>query len=322
MRYLLELVGRRIMQLIPVMLGVSFLAFCLLNLLPGGTAIAILGSTATNAQIAELNHKLGLDRPFWTRYGVWLWHVLHGNLGSSLITSQSVVHTIAQRLPTTVELVTLAMIFALTAAIIFAVIVARKPYGIVDWIGRAFSMTSLSVPGFVLALLLILLVAVKLHWLPAEGFTPLSAGIVPNLKTMALPVLATSFDLFAGYSRILRADMIDQYNTEDYVLTARSKGISSWRILSHHVLKNSLFSMITVVGARFGVLIGGAVVTENIFGLPGMGQLLQSSIYNRDYTVVQGEVIVIACAVVGMNLITDLSYLFLDPRVRYGSVGN
>lgn len=322
MRYLLELSGRRILQLIPVMVGVSFLAFCLLNLLPGGTAIAILGDTATNAQIAALNHKLGLDQPFWHRYGVWLWHVVHGNLGSSLITDQSVIHTVGQRLPTSLELITLGMILALSLAVPFAVLAARKPFGIIDWIGRGFSMCVLSVPNFVLALLLILFVAVKLHWLPAEGFTPLSAGLWPNLKTMILPAISTSFFLFASYSRILRGDMIDQFNNEDYVLTARSKGLSEWRILFVHVLKNSLFSMITVVGTNFGVLVGGVVIVENIFGLPGMGQLLQSSIYNRDYTVVQGEVVVIACAVVTMNLITDLSYLFLDPRVRYGSAGN
>lgn len=319
MGFVIRLAGKRALHMVPVLLGVSFLTFSLMNLLPGGTALAILGPNATNQQIAVLNTQLGLNNPFWTRYGLWLWHVLHGNLGTSLLTSQPVVNVIGEHLPTSLELLILSIGLALFLAVAVSLLSARKPYGAFDMGMNAVSMFALSTPGFVLSLLLILVVSVKLGALPTQGFVPLSGGVIANLRTMILPTLATSFVLFATYSRILRSDLVDQLRNEEYVTFARAKGIGEWRILVRHVLRNSVFSVITVVGTNFGVLIGGVVVTESIFALPGMGELLQNSITSRDYPVVSGEVLVIAVLVVVMNLLTDVLYAVLDPRVRYGA---
>jgi len=321
-RYVLDLVGRRILQAIPVMLGVSLIVFSLLSLLPGSAALAILGPGATNAQVAHLSQQLGLNQPFVERYLIWVGHAITGNLGTSLLTNQPVIAEIEQRLPVSFEIMVISYILSLGTAIPVAILAARRPRGIADSINRLFSTVALSVPGFVTALLLILVFSVKLGLLPTEGFVPLAHGLVPNVKSLILPSASVSVGLFANYSRILRSDMIDQLRNEDYVLTARAKGIGQWRILFLHVAKNSLFPLITVVGTNFGYLIGGVVVVENVFGLPGMGQLMQYSILNRDYTVVQGEVILIAVAVILMNLVTDLAYIFLDPRVRYGATGN
>jgi peptide/nickel transport system permease protein len=316
---MLGLAGRRLLQLIPVAIGVTFLSFSLLNLLPGGAAIAILGPDATNSQIAQLNQALGLNKPFFVRYGLWLEHAIRGDLGSSLASHENVSSLIGQRLPVTLELVVLSVLLALVTAIPVAVISARRPMGIADWLARSTAMAALSIPGFVLALVLLLVISVKFQWLPATGFVSLSHGIGPNLRYMILPVVSLSFVHFATYTRILRSDMVDQLRTEDYVQTARSKGMGRFHVLIFHVFKNSLFSMITVVGTNLGTLIGGTVIIENIFQLPGIGQLLISSISIRDAPTVQGVVVVIAVVVVAVNFLTDMSYMVLDPRVRYGN---
>lgn len=316
---MLGLAGRRLVQLVPVALGVTFLSFSLLNLLPGGAAIAILGPDATDAQIAQLNQVLGLNKPFFVRYGLWLVHAIQGHLGSSLASHETVSSLIAQHLPVTLELVVLSILLALVTAIPVAVLSARRPMGVVDWLARSTAITALSIPGFVLALGLLLLVSVKFQWLPATGFVSLTHGIGQNLRYLILPVVSLSFVHFATYTRILRSDMVDQMRTEDYVQTARSKGMGPFHVLVFHVFKNSLFSMITVVGTNLGTLIGGTVIIENIFQLPGMGQLLISSISIRDAPTVQGVVVVVAIAVVAVNFLADMSYMLLDPRVRYGS---
>jgi peptide/nickel transport system permease protein len=322
MRGIVTLAGRRVLQFIPVVIGVTFLAFCLLNLLPGGTAIAILGDSATKAQIAQVNHALGLDKPFWIRYGLWLWHAIHGDLGSSFLTHFRVTYLIGERLPVTAELIVLSIAISITAAVLAATFSARHPGGVVDWISRTVAMSGLAMPNFVFALLLLIVVSVKWNLLPSTGFVPLSQSIALNLKSMILPAVSVSLVQFSSWSRILRGDMVDQIRTEDYVLTAQSKGLGNEYVLFHHVLKNSLFSMITVIGTNLGVLIGGTVIIENIFGLPGMGQLLLTSINNRDAPVVQGIVVTVAVAVVCMNFLTDIFYLLLDPRVRYGSANS
>lgn len=319
MQVIFGLVWRRILQLIPVCIGVTLMAFLLLNVLPGGSAIAILGTNATGGSIKALDNALGLNKPAYERYLLWLWHALHGNLGVSFITRQSVTSTIFARFPVSLELVVLSILIALCTAIPAAVFSARRPGGIVDWITRAVGMFGLSTPGFVLALYLLYVLSVRLGVLPVTGFTPLSVGLWANLKTMLLPALSQSAILFGSYSRILRGDMIDQLYSEDYVLTARAKGLGSLRVLFVHVFKNSLFSLITIVGAQLGTLIGGAAVIETLFGLPGVGQLLLISITDIDVPVVQGIVVIVALIVVVMNLVTDIAYMLLDPRVKYGT---
>ena len=315
-------VAKRIALLIPVLLGVTFLVFVLLNVLPGGSVLAILGSSATGGSKAELAKQLGLDHPFFYRYVLWLWHALHGELGTSFITKQPVTSTIFSRLPVSLELVILAMLIALVTAVPAAILSARRPLGIADWIVRGVGMFSLSTPSFVVALYLLLIFAVKLKVFPVTGFSPISEGLWTNLRTMALPAITMSLALFGAYTRILRGDMIDQLVNEDYVLTARSKGMPERRILVMHVFKNSLFSLITIVGAQLGTLLGGAAIIETLFGLPGIGQLLLTSINSIDTPVVIAIVVIIATIVVVMNLLTDLAYMMLDPRVKYGNLGS
>lgn len=319
MHYFLRVIGRRLLHLIPVLLGVTVLTFFVLNFSSGSTAGSILGSGATPAQVNALNQKLGLNDPIFERYFIWLGHMIQGNFGTSLLTGQTVLHIISQRWATTTELLILAIIMAFIFACVASLLSVRKPNGLADWVARITSMYALSVPNFVTALVAILVISVHYGWLPPSGFVPLSQGIIPNLKTMILPAFATCLGPYATYSRVLRGDMLEQYSREDYVAAVRLKGVSSWNILIKHVFKNSMFSLVTIVSAQIGVLIGASVVVENIFGLPGMGELLQTSIYQKDFPVVEGIVVLVAVVVVLANLATDILYVVLDPRLRYAS---
>jgi len=313
---------KRLLMLVPVLLGVTFLTFMLLNVLPGGSVLAILGTRATGGTVAALSKQLGLNHPALYRYVLWLWQALHGNLGQSFLSRQPVTGVILQRFPVSFELVVLAMTIGLATALPTAILSARRPLGVLDWIFRGFGMLSLSTPAFVFALYMVIIFSVKIHLLPVTGFVPLSQSIPENLRSMALPAITMAAGLYGSYTRILRADMIDQLNSEDYVLTARAKGMTERNVLIRHVFKNSLISLITIVGAQLGTLIGGAAVVETLFGIPGVGQLLLSSINNIDTPVVIGTVVFIATTIVVMNLLTDLAYTLIDPRVKYGSANN
>lgn len=312
---------RRILQLIPVLLGVTFITFTILNLLPGNVALAILGQNATQAGVEQLQRQLGLDHPFFVRYWDWLSSLVQGKLGHSLVTSQSVARILAERAPVTLELIILAILIALVVSIPVAVVAANKSGGIADRLSAFVAMVGLSIPNFVLGLVLILLVAVRVKVFPATGFTPLADGLLPNLKTMVLPALTLSFVLFATYTRVLRADMAEQLAREDYVVSARAMGIRRWVILVRHVLRNSMFGLITVVGLNLGTLFGATVVIETVFALPGVGDLLVTSIYSKDAPTVEGVVVCMAVVVVLANLLTDILYSVVDPRVRYGRSG-
>lgn len=315
-----RLVARRVVQLVPVVVGVSFLTFLLLNLLPGNVAVAILGNNATPQSVATLSHQLHLDQPLLVRYWHWAWAALHGNLGNSLTTHQSVVSTVWQRVPVSLEVLVLSLLIALALAVPVGAVAARYRERVPDRLLGMWSFCGLSIPPFLLALVLILVFAVKLHWLPATGFTHLSDGVVPSLKTAILPAATLAFGAFAVYARLLRSEMVRELDTEDYVMTARAKGASERRVLVRHVLRNSSFGLITAVGVDFGRLLGGAVVVETVFALPGVGQLLISSIYQRDVTVVQGVVLLISVVVVLANLAVDVLYSVLDPRIRHGAL--
>jgi peptide/nickel transport system permease protein len=315
-----RLIAKRVLQFIPVTLGVSFLTFAMLNLLPGDTAEAILGTDVTPQALARLRRELDLNAPFFERYVTWLRDLLSGHLGSSLITDQPVATVIAQRLPVTLELIILAMLIALLISIPVAAFAAFRLGGIFDRLSRVWSMIGLSVPSFILGVVLILIFTIEVHWFPSTGFKPLSAGLWANLRTMILPAVTLGTVLFATYTRILRADMAEQLVNEDYVQTARAKGVSEGRLLLLHVLRNSLFGLITVVGVNMGTLIGGTVIIESVFALPGIGQDLVLSITSRDVTVVQGIVLLFAIAVIVSNLLADILYTVADPRVRYGRI--
>ena len=313
----LRVAGRRLVSAVPVLLGVTFLTFGVMNILPGNTAQLILGINANPQQVAALNHSLGLDRPFWDRYWVWLWALLHGNLGTALTSHQSVNSILAQRLPTTFLLLGYSLLMALTLGILVAVLAARRPNGIFDRISLAVSMIGLSSAPFVVALVLIYVFAVRVQWFPALsnslGSTPLS-----YFKALTLPAAAIGFTLFAVYSRLLRADIVEQMQREDYIVTAKAKGVKPWRILTRHATRNSMFVLITLVALNLGTLVGAAAIIEPLFSLPGIGAELIDAINVHDVPLIEGIVVVFAIITVLGNLLADLMYATLDPRIRYG----
>jgi peptide/nickel transport system permease protein len=318
----LRLAGRRVLAAIPVLWGVTFLTYVVMNLLPGDTAQLLLGANATPAEIHQLDIKLHLNEPFWVRYGNWLGAVFHGSLGTSLQNGENVTTILGARLPVTAELLLYAFVVSLVLAVGLALLVARWPNGIMDRLSLAISMLGLSVAPYVLALVLIYLFAVKVQWFPAIGYTSLSVSAVENIKSLTLPAASIGFPLFAVYTRLLRADIVEQIQREDYIVTARAKGVRPWRILLRHALPNSMFGLITLVGLNLGTLIGATAIIEPIFSLPGAGDILVQSISDHDVPVVEGIVVVFAVVVVVANLLADILYAVLDPRIRYGRVAS
>jgi peptide/nickel transport system permease protein len=289
-----------------------------MNLLPGDAAQELLGAQATPAQVHQFEIKLHLNEPFWVRYWHWLGGAVHGDLGTSLTSQQAVTTILGQKLPVTFELLLYALVISVGFAVPVAALAARKPRGIADRISMAVSMIGLSVAPYVLALVLVVIFAVKMNVVPAIGFVPVSQGIGGNLRSLTLPAVSIAFPLFCFYTRQLRADILEQMQGEDYVVTARAKGVAPWRVLVRHALRNSLFGLITIVGLNIGTLVGAAVIIEAIFSLPGVGQVLLQSINERDIPLVEGTVLIFALVVMAANLLTDLLYAALDPRIRYG----
>lgn len=278
----------------------------------------MLGSGAPRSQIQALTVQLHLNEPFLVRYWDWLINVVRGNLGTSVATGQSVTSIIGQRLPVTLELVVYAFIMTIVFSVPVAIAAARRPDGIVDRVSMLISMGGLSLAPYCLALLLVIVFAAKLHLFPAIGWSPISAGLGSNLDDLTLPAFAIALPLASLYTRLLRADLVEQMLGEGYVLTARAKGLSSWRILTRHALRNSLIGLLTLIGLNIATLIGSTVLVEQIFSLPGIGQELLNAINNRDFPVIEGLDLVFATAVVLANLVTDLLYNVLDPRIQHG----
>jgi peptide/nickel transport system permease protein len=315
----MRLVGKRLLLAVPIVIGVSILTFWVLNLIPGSAAQQLLGPEATPEQVRALELELGLDRPAVLRYLDWLGGAVTGDLGQSLVSRQPVTDLLGERLAVSGELAALAFLISLGLAVPTALLAAYRPNRFFDRLSMVVSITGLSVANYVLALLLVLVFAVQMAVFPAIGFVPLSQGLGGNLQSMALPAVAIAFPLYCFYTRFLRGDLVDQLQGEDYVTTARAKGIGPWQVLVRHAFRNSAFGLITVVGLNLGTLIGGTVIVEQIFALPGMGQLMLQAINTRDFVVVQACVVVFAVAAVLANLLADLLYAVLDPRIRYGS---
>jgi peptide/nickel transport system permease protein len=312
----LRVVGRRLLAAIPVLIGVTFLTFLVMSALPNDTAQAILGLHASPSAVAALNHTLGLDQPFWQRYWHWLDNVLHGNFGTT-VEGQSVNHELAIHVPTTLALLLYALVVSVGLSIVVATAAARKPNGIVDRISLAISMLGLSTAPYVFAFLLIIVFAVKLPWFPVLS-GPVT-GVGSFFKNLTLPAAAIGFGLFAVYTRLLRADLVEQMQREDYIVTAKAKGVAPWRVLMRHALRNSSFTLITVIGLNLGALVGAAAIIETIFQVQGIGNDLLTGIANHDAPLVEGIVLVFALVTVLGNLLADLAYAVLDPRIRYGS---
>jgi len=310
-------IARRLLYLVPVLIAVSLLTFSIASLLPGDLAYVILGDQATPEKVAALRADMGLDQPILWRYLGWLGHVLQGDFGRSFRTGQTVLQAVAERLPISIELMLLAQLGALAIGVPVAIICAARSGGPFDrfMTGTAFGM--LSVPTFLSAILLIYLFAVELRVLPATGYVPLAEDPLANLRFFVLPSLTLVLAEWPGIMRVLRSDMIATLQ-EDYIALAKAKGLTPSRILFVHALKPSSLTLVTVTGINIGRLIGGAVIVETIFALPGIGRLLVSAISTRDLIILQGVVLLVAAGFVIMNFIVDTLYAVLDPRIRHG----
>ncbi len=312
---------RRIPQLLVTLLIISFLTYMLTSLLPGDPVLQILGAdNITEEQIAAVRADLKLDEPLHARYLSWLGDAVTGDLGRSFRTNQDVLDAIFERLPVTLEVGGLAILIGLVVALPLGAYSAYKANGIVDKSTTAVTFGLLSLPSFMLALLFIYVFAVNLGWFPATGWARLTEGLVENLKGAIMPAMSLAVAEVAAYTRLLRTDMIATLQ-EDFVLLAKSKGMTERHILFRHALRPSSLSLITVLGLNLGGLIGGAVIVEQIFALPGVGRLLVDSVNQRDLVMVQGIVLFVATSYVVVNFLVDLAYAAVDPRIRPGRVG-
>ena len=305
----------QVLTLLVILLAATALTFIITNVLPGDAAVAILGDNATPADIASLRTELGLDRNVVVRYVDWLSHALRGDLGKSYRTRENIATMIGDRLPVTLELILLTQLIALAFAVPAGILAAYRSRTKVDSALATVSIGLLSMPAFVKGILLIYLMSVLLGWFPASGFKSLSDGLGANLHSLALPAMTLALAEFPVYMRLLRADMISTLQ-QDYILVARAKGLSVREILLGHALRPSSLSLVTVVGINLGRLVGGAVIIETLFALPGIGQMLVNAVYQHDQFVIQGVVLVIATGFVLINPLVDLMYALIDPRVR------
>jgi len=304
----LRFLVRRLLLTLPVLLGVATLVFALIHLIPGDPAQAILGETASAEEVAALREKLGLDRPLLEQYGGFLRNAAQGDLGTSLRSNAPVAQEITARLPATLELAAAAMFVAIGFSIPLGILAAVRRGTIVDHAATTVALTGISIPNFWLGPLLALVFAVELGWLPVSG-----RGTLAHL---VLPAISLGAALAAILARMTRASLLEELR-EPYVQAARARGASNARAVLRHAFRNSLIPVVTLVGLQFGAVLTGAVITETIFAWPGIGRLLIQSIGFRDYPIVQGCILFIAVTYVGMNLLTDLVYGVLDPRIRY-----
>lgn len=305
-----------LLRLIATLFAVTFLTFLMVALLPGDPVDTILGTGPRAPGIEEqIRDDLNLDDPFFVRYVSWLGDAVTGELGTSYITDQPVSDTIKQRLPVTAQLALMSVVLSVVLAIPIGVLGAYKQGKWPDTVTSAGVQVALSVPNFIFGIFLIWLFAVQLQWLPASNWNRFSNGVVDNMKTAILPASALALSQMALYSRLVRSDMMATLR-ENYILSARAKGMSDRYILFRHALRPSSLSLMTIVGISFGALLGGTVIIESLFGLPGLGFSLIAAINSRDILVIQGIVVFIAAAFVIINTIVDLLYAVLDPRIR------
>lgn len=310
-------VWNKIAHLLLVVLAVTALTFVMTDKLPADIAAEIAGHGADSAELAEVRERLGLNRPVLLRYATWLGGVCRGEFGKSLATEQPVRAALASHLPVTLELLALAQLFALLLSLPAGIISAWRSGSLVDRATGTLAFGCASLPNYAMAMGLVFICALKFKLLPATGYTPLSAGVIANLKGFLLPALSIALVEWVTLMRVLRSDLIATLK-QDYILLARCKGLPAWRILLVHALRPSCFTFITLLGMQTASLIGGAVIIETVFALPGVGRLLVTAIFAQDYPVVQGTVLLIAVAYVGINFLVDLCYALLDPRVRTG----
>ncbi len=302
---------------IPTVILVTLVVFSLLHMLPGDPATVILGQEATPDAVAALRAQLGLDRPVVVQYVTWLAGVLRGNLGRSLVDHSPVSELIMQRLPVTLELTIGTFLVALLIAVPAGILAAARPGSWADYSSTMLALGGMSIPHFWLGMMFIVLFAVKLHWLPASGYVPIAENPVANLAAMIMPMVATGLRESAILMRMLRSSLLEVMHA-DYIRTAYSKGLREWTVILHHALKNALVPVVTSSGLMVAGLLGGLVITESIFSIPGFGKLIVEAIFSRDFVTVQGAILVSALLVVAVNLAVDILYVFIDPRIKIG----
>jgi peptide/nickel transport system permease protein len=312
---MLRFLLRRLGQAVVTIFIISTVVFLVVYFIPGDPVTVMLGAQGTPQQEALLRHQYGLDKPLPVRYGIWLWHALHLDLGTSVLYGQSVISSVWEAFPVTLELTLLSLLVALLIAVPAGILAGVRQHTWVDLLARSIAFLGQAIPGFWLGLMLILLFSVRFPIFPSFGFTSFTDDPVANLKSMVLPSFTLGVYVAAPLTRYLRASVIRTLG-EDYVLTARAKGIRARRVIARHVVRNSLIPFVTQLGLQFAYLLGGAVVIEQVFSLPGMGQLALTAFRSRDYPVVQGVVLVIASGFVLINLAVDILYSVLDPRIR------
>jgi peptide/nickel transport system permease protein len=313
---MLAYIVRRILATVPVMIVVALFVFALLHLSPGDPAAIIAGDTATAEDIARIHAKLGLDQPLYIQFGSWVWHLLHGDLGISIFTNLPVSQLIAQRVEPTAALTVSTLIVSVLAAVPMGVLAAWKAGAWVDRAVMVFAVLGFSVPVFVFAYLLIYVFAISADWLPVQGYVGFHEGVGAFLSHIVLPTLALGAVYIALIARMTRASMLDVL-AQDYIRTAQAKGLSNEKMLIGHALKNAAIPIVTIIGIGVALLISGVVVTETVFAIPGLGRLTVDAILRRDYPIIQGMILIFSAAYVLINLLIDLSYTLLDPRIRY-----
>jgi peptide/nickel transport system permease protein len=311
-----RLIAVRVLQAVPVILIVSVLAFLLITLLPGDPAVVIAGDQASPEAIAAVRHNLGLDKPLIEQLGIWFIHLVQGNFGSSLMLNQSVLSAMGERLPVTLSLAALSILITLPVGIFAGVIAAYYRQTWVDTLVMTLALIGVSAPAFWIAILSILFFGVYLRWLPTSGYMPFLQNPALWLRSLVLPALILSLFQIGFLARMTRSAMLEALG-QDFVRTARAKGLSEWKAVGKHAFRNALILIVTAIGILLSTAIGGSVVLEQVFALPGVGRLVVQGILARDYPLVQGVMLIYGFAFVVINLAVDLLYTLLDPRVRY-----
>jgi peptide/nickel transport system permease protein len=314
---MLRFIGWRLVLAVPTLVLVTLFVFAMQKLLPGDPLLTLAGEERDPAVLDYLRAKYRLDDPVPVQYLAWVGGVLQGDLGMSLKTDQPVTHLIAQKLPITIELAFLSILVALIIGIPAGIVAAVRKGTAADYAANVIALSGISIPNFWLGVLLILIFAVELNWLPASGFVPFTEDLGANLKSMILPSIVLGTGLAATLMRHTRGAMLAVLRS-DYIRTARAKGLLPPAVILKHALRNALVPIVTLTALLFGELIGGAVLTEQVFGIPGFGKLIVDAVFNRDYAVVQGVVLCVAIAFILLNLLADVLYVLINPRLRTG----
>ncbi|MEX0921989.1 MAG: ABC transporter permease [Rhodovibrionaceae bacterium] len=312
---MLDVIVRRLCSAIPVLLGVSLVTFGLIHVIPGDAAVVIAGPDASSEQVESIRAVLGLDKPLHVQFGLWFWNLFQGDLGDSFMLGRSVAQAIQERLPTTLLLTTYSILLTIPFGIAAGLIAAYRQNSWVDTFVMTIALVGVSVPSFWLSVMAVLLFSVTLGWFPTSGYIPPSEDLLGCLRSLTLPAVSLAVFQIGLLARMTRATTLEVLR-QDYVRTARAKGVSEWRAVGKHALANVMIPVVTVIGLLVSVALAGAVVIEQIFVLPGLGQLVVQGILRRDYPVIQGSLLAVAVLLVLINLIVDLLYAYLDPRLR------